>query len=201
MESSTSLKGEQSLASGRYIGGRHILFEQKEIIEGKVALYLPTDFHLMHVAAARLKYPSKYRPAILYADAENEISFAFSLGDDPLAPDQTETLAKAMANAIGRLHPTYTFGESGTRPFEKTTLSWFTFHSIALDMDLYNFTYLTTIDGKILHGVFNCPAAQQSDWEEAVFSVLNTLEDRAIPKVKYPEKPIIAVLQRSGRHR
>ena len=52
---------------------------------------------------------------------------------------------------------------------------------MAIDADMFNIMFITSLDGKMLYGSFNCILEMQKDWEEiamyCIRSIKQTEED------------------------
>lgn len=171
-----------TLETGMFVDEELIEFERGELPGGKIAVVLPKDFTLMEPEAAAIKYPSVHRPELIYTDPAGTVNFAFSHKDQAIAPEQLKTCAAQFKEAIKKTNPAIVFGESAEEPVGDTLLDWFEFQSFAFDCRIYNFMFLSIIDGNVLHGTFNCPSDVAEDWKRVVRQVVLTIEDLTIQK-------------------
>lgn len=175
-----------TLETGMYVDEEPIEFERKELPGGKIAVVLPKDFTLMTPEAAAIKYPSIHRPEIIYSNAMGTVNFAFSHKAEAIAIFQLKTCAAQFKEAIKRTNPAIIFYESGEMPVGKTELHYFDFQSFSFDMQTYNLMYISIIENKVLHGVFNCPAKFADEWKPIVRQILGTIDDLTIRKEIIP---------------
>lgn len=56
-------------------------------------------------------------------------------------------------------------------------LGWFDFKSYGLDEQIYNVMYLLPVEGKLMHGIFNCLYRDILEWKEAVHQIMMSVTD------------------------
>ena len=160
------------------INGELIVFEEIELFEGKISLWLPASFVDMPTKIARLKYPSEQRPQIIKTNLLGDINFAFNLFDKKISPKQIQSAADEMRAALKKLNPANVFYREKTEEFGDTNLSWFEFKGYGLDAQIYYIIFLTSIGSNLLHGVFNCSMENMEAWKDAAFQVIHSIEDK-----------------------
>lgn len=143
-----------------------------------MSILLPVSFVDMPQKIARLKYPSEQRPQIIKTDLLGSTNFAFNLFDKAIKPVQMQSAADGMKSILKKVNPANIFYESGTEPLGETMLSWFEFKGHGIDTQIYYIVFLTSIGGKLMHGIFNCAVADMEAWKEAAFQVIRSIQDR-----------------------
>lgn len=171
---------EQILEKGSSIDGQLHQFGRRELFDGKLSIMLPKNFQLMEASVAKIKYPMESRPQVIYTNAAANVNFAFSHQDTKIENDQVKDCCAQIKAGIARVNPAYVFGGSSNEAIGKVQLNWFEFVSFAIDMDIYNFMYIANLEGKILHGVFNCPAESSEEWKIVILEVVRTIKDLTI---------------------
>lgn len=179
---------EQLLAKGRSIDGELYEFERKELFDHKLSIVLPKNFTWMEEGMAKIKYPMESRPQVIYTNASGTVNFAFNHQDVQIAPTQVKDCSMQLKAVIAKVHPAYIFGESAAEAMDNIQLSWFEFVSFAVDMDIYNFTYVANVEDKILHGIFNCPAESAQEWKIVVKQVMRTMKDLTLKEQRVPKQ-------------
>lgn len=142
-----------------------------------MSILLPTTFVDMPQKIARIKYPSEQRPQIIKTDLLGSTNFAFNLFDKAIQPAQMKSAAEGMKLILKKVNPANIFYEDGTEPLGKTMLSWFEFKGHGIDTQIYYIVFLTSIGGKLMHGIFNCAVADMEIWREAAFQVIRSIQD------------------------
>ena len=163
---------------GLIINGEQIDFQETPLFHEKMTILLPATFVDMPQKIARIKYPSEQRPQIIKTDLLGSTNFAFNLFDKAIKPAQMKSAADGMKSILKKVNPANIFYESGTEPLCETMLSWFEFKGHGIDTQIYYIMFLTSIGGKLMHGIFNCAVADMEAWKEAAFQVIRSIQDR-----------------------
>ena len=163
---------------GLIVNGEQIDFQEMLLFHEKMTILLPTSFVDMPQKIARIKYPSEQRPQIIKTDLLGSTNFAFNLFDKTIKPVQMQSAADGMKSILKKVNPANIFYESGTEPLGETMLSWFEFKGHGIDTQIYYIVFLTSIGGKLMHGIFNCAVADMEAWKEAAFQVIRSIQDR-----------------------
>ncbi len=163
---------------GLIINGEQIDFQETLLFHEKMTILLPTSFVDMPQKIARIKYPSEQRPQIIKTNLLGSTNFAFNLFDKTIKPVQMQSAADGMKSILKKVNPANIFYESGTEPLGETMLSWFEFKGHGIDTQIYYIVFLTSIGGKLMHGIFNCAVADMEAWKEAAFQVIRSIQDR-----------------------
>ena len=163
---------------GLIVNGEQIDFQEVLLFHEKMTILLPTSFVDMPQKIARIKYPSEQRPQIIKTDLLGSTNFAFNLFDKTIKPVQMQSAADGMKSILKKVNPANIFYESGTEPLGETMLSWFEFKGHGIDTQIYYIVFLTSIGGKLMHGIFNCAVADMEAWKEAAFQVIRSIQDR-----------------------
>ena len=166
------------LEQGFYIKEEHYTFKRVSFFQDRMSVMLSEQFIDLPEAIVKLKYPSEQRPKIIKSSKDGSINFAFTLADEvPLAKENVTYITDTMRNGLKNINPSITMGEAGTMDVANTTLSWFEFQNNAFDGTIYNIMYCIPIDGKMMHGLFNCLVQDKEAWRKVVFEVMKSIED------------------------
>lgn len=170
--------GQQGdIYSGIFIREELFEFERQILFEGKMCLMLPKKFIDMPVEAAKVKYPMEQRPQIIKTNETGDVNFSFSLLDEKLQDNQVEKVKDSLIRLLKQAYPANTFYESNIEEQNHRVIGWFDFKSHGFDQKLYNFMYLLPIEGKFLHGTFNCALSEVDLWKPVVLQVIQSIED------------------------
>lgn len=164
-----------SLKTGMYVKDRLIHFKETQVLDDKVSVILPEGFTDMPYEIAKMKYPSEQRPQIIKTSDDGTVNFTFSLYDVDFNENQIEDALGQFKGVIRKVNPAFIFYDF-TVETEKA-LGWFDFKSYGLDEQIYNVVYLTPIEGKLMHGIFNCLYRDILEWKEAVRQIMMSVTD------------------------
>ena len=165
-----------TIESGVFIKEELIQFERVELFEGKIALMLPKNFKDMPLEMQEMKYPSVHRPQIIKSNERGDINFAFSLLDSPLEKTAVQETTKQMKKLVRKVQPSNVFHDEGMFEKENITIGWFDYKSPTMDEALFNIMYCGTVNGKMLHGVFNTLYSDWKLWKNVMIDIIGTIE-------------------------
>lgn len=168
-----------SLEEGFFIREELVLFEKTELFDHKMQIMLPKSFTDMSIELAKLKYPMEQRPQVIKTNEATDINFTFSLLDQPLTNSQVKTAKDSLKKIMKTVRPDMRFTEDGMENVEGRTIGWFELIYNGLDGKLYNIMYFTPVDGKMLHGIFNCPLKEAENWKPIVLKLMRTIQEGA----------------------
>lgn len=171
--SSEDIHGE-----GVTINGELVKFQETLLFKEKMSIWLPESFVNMPAKIARIKYPSEQRPQIIKTDLLGSTNFAFNLFDQPIKPAQMQSAADGMQSILKKVNPANIFYESATEQLGGSNLSWFEFKGHGIDTQIYYIVFLTSIGGKLMHGMFNCAIADMEAWKPPAFQVIRSIQDK-----------------------
>lgn len=164
-----------SLETGMYIKDELVHFKEVHVLDGKVSIMLPDTFVDMPHEIAKIKYPSEQRPQVIKMNNDTSVNFTFSLYDTPFNERQIESALSQFQRIILKVNPAFIFYDFII--IEEKNIGWFDFKSYGLDEQMYNVMYITPIEGKLMHGIFNCMYRDILEWKDAVRQVMLSVVD------------------------
>ena len=164
-----------SLETGMYIKDRLTCFEEVHVLQDKAAIMLPEGFVDMPPEMARIKYPSEQRPQEIRMNGDGTVNFTFSLFEAGLEEQQIEDALGQFNSVIRKVNPAFVFYDLAVE--KDKALGWFDFKSYGFDEQIYNVMYITPIEGKLMHGIFNCLYRDILEWKEPVHQIMMSVTD------------------------
>lgn len=164
-----------SIETGMYIKDRLVHFEKVHVLDGKVSILLPEGFVDMPSETARIKYPSEQRPQEIMTSDDGTVNFTFSLFEADFNEGQIEDALGQFKAVIRKVNPAFIFYDFVVETDK--ALGWFDFKSYGLDEQIYNVMYITPVNGKLMHGIFNCLYRDILEWKEPVHQVMMSVTD------------------------
>ena len=166
-----------NIEEGILIKEERYIFEEIGLFDSKMYIMLPKSFQDMPMEQAKLKYPMEQRPQVIKTNERTDINFTFSLLEQPIANRQVKIMRDSLKRVLRSARPDMKFLEDGLEEIENHTIGWFEFISNGIDGKLYNMMYFTPIDGKLMQGIFNCPAKGSQNWKGEAMQVMNTIKE------------------------
>jgi len=167
---------EKDIRKGKVLAGGQVLeFREREIIKNLLWMWLPDGFGPLSGELAKLKYPNENRPDVIYTNPATTINVTFSHKTDRLEEGQEEEIRDYMAEIVQRLHPSSSIIEKMTTEADGCRLAWFDFVTPAIDTDIYNIMFFTSLHGRLLMGGCNCLDEDKEDWKELFVQMIGTV--------------------------
>lgn len=168
-------KKYSTLETGFYLDGRIIKF-QRENIYNSFSICLPDNITKMPEEYARIKYPSEFRPGLIFTTMDLKVNMGFTVLPYLMTCEEMEPLAEHMRRAIHRANPDYLIYPSEV--LEKNAGVWFAFRSHAMDSDIYNMMLVIPVGKQTLQGSFNCPYQEYGKWKKMVKLMWESIEEK-----------------------
>ena len=167
-----------NIEDGFYVKEEKITFKRVSLFDGRMSVMMPETFIDLPQAIVKLKYPSEQRPKIIKSTKDGGTNLTFNLVDEvSLLEEDVTYLTDSMKNGLKAVNPALNIGEEGIMEVADTTLSWFEFQNNAFDGVIYNLMYCLPVDGKMMHGIFNCLIQDKEAWREVAFAIMQTIQD------------------------
>jgi hypothetical protein len=143
---------------------------------GAIEFSPPEGFVELSAEQIRMKYPNANRPEVVYATPDMGVSVAVTFSPAQVTPEQLPELKVAMEQTLPRLIPNLSWI---TREIVvNNQVSWVHFEltSSAIDTDIHNHMYMTSLDGRMLGFNFNSTVAAYGDHAEQLKSSFESIK-------------------------
>jgi hypothetical protein len=151
-----------------------ISFDEREIIDGKLYMTIPSDFELMPLELAKFKYPNENRPDIIFTNEEGSININFALTGDDLKNEEVEDAKNYLQEVMSKMNPSSKIISNSVIE-EETRIGYFDFISPAIDGEIYNLMFLFSLDGEFVLGTFNCMDFDMAGWLEIAGQMIRSI--------------------------
>ena len=167
-----------SLESGMYINNDFIEFEKRDFFDSQVSVVVPKSFEIMSSEIAKIKYPREQRPQVIICNEKTDVSFALSYFNTYITNDDIPETLNGFLSSICKVNPAVIVYEKCIESLKKAELGWFDIKSYALDGQVYNVTFVTSVAGKCLLGWFNCPFELSYEWKPVIRKIMLSITDQ-----------------------
>lgn len=162
-----------SLEEGYYIDGKIVHFNESKIMKN-FSMYLPDNMDVMSDELAKVKYPSEFRPKVIFTTLDLSVNMGFSIFYRTIKDNEMEKMCERIMTAIKREHMDYRF--YGQKKMEKVLGYRFSFRSHAMDNDLFNMMLIAQLAEHTVFSNFNCLYKDYDKWEKVVELMWNTIQ-------------------------
>ena len=169
-----------SLETGMYIKDELVQFERRKLFQDKMSIIMPISFVDLPSNLAKIKYISEQRPQIIKTSLDTTVNLGFTMPDLEIYPEQIEPLCKQTKSALKQVNPAIVFYEGQVE--SDLPLGWFEFKSYGIDSNVYNLMFISIVNKKLLHGIFNCNYNDALEWRDAARQMIYTIRDTSKEK-------------------
>lgn len=163
----------KSIEKGYYVRGKIVYFSDKQIMK-PFSMYLADNMGVMPEKFAKIKYPSEFRPKVIYTTLDLSVNMGFSLFHRKIKDEEIENICNRMMSALKREHSDYRF--YGLHKMKKITGYRISFRSHAMDSDLFNMILVAQLEKQTIMGNFNCLYKEYEQWEEMIILMWETIQ-------------------------
>ena len=162
-----------SIEDGFFIAGKIIHFNYQKIMNN-FSVYVPDNMGIMPSQLTKIKYPSEFRPQIIFTTLDLSTNLGFSLFYKKIPDDEIQKICERMMRAIKRENSDYRF--FGCKNMQKIPGYRFSFKSPARESELFNMMLISQLDKHTILGNFNCLYSDYEQWEKLVLMIWETIQ-------------------------
>ncbi len=162
-----------SLQDGYYIDGKIVHFNKEKVMKN-FSMYLPDNMGVMSNELAKIKYPSEFRPKVIFTTLDLSVNMGFSLFHRKIQDDEMEKMCGRIMSSLKREHMDYRF--YGCKKMDKVSGYRFSFRSHVMDSDLYNMMLIVQLKEHSVLGNFNCLYKDRDKWEKVIVLMWETIQ-------------------------
>lgn len=167
-------KKYSTIESGIFLDGKILNFEKKELLD-EITVYVPESMILMPKEYARVKYPSEFRPQVIFTTMDLSVNLGFTVFPEEIFSNDVKKIAEQTQGAIHRAYPDYLIYPC--KDINNTGGCYFSFRSHAMDSDLYNMSLVMALGKKLIQGSFNCYYKDFKKWEKMVVMIWESVQE------------------------
>lgn len=171
-----SKQDQQSSASGKQHQYNKIDILESSVLNNRIRLSIPVDFKPMEQDEILVKYQrSNSVPQEAYSNDTGTISLAFNHTSNALSladlPDFRQSFARQFKGTLG-----IEFKGSSIKNINGRDFAILEFISPAMDTNIYNLMFLTSLDNRLLICTFNCVQGEMEKWKPTSQQILNSVQ-------------------------
>ena len=158
-----------------FCGLAQIQLEKKSLLDNKIELLVPTNFTVMTPEMLAFKYHSANKPQIVFTNEDADVNLVVSLMPQPMQESQVGLFKDFQLATLKKSRPDAKFLSDGVKKINNKNVGYFKFISAAVDQNVFNYYFFTSLDGKVLLLSFNCTEKLLPKWEDAAESIVSSL--------------------------
>lgn len=148
----------------------------KQVVNKRVSVLIPKDFTLMSREMIKVKYPQKAnRPLEVFTNADASINIVFDHTQDKATQEQLPEFKKVFQQQ---------FASNASIDYRKGEIRKINGRDfIIIEMvtpipgdKIYNLMFITSLDGRLLLGTFNCTGPYIKEWQPIAEKIANSIK-------------------------
>jgi hypothetical protein len=145
-------------------------------LQNRIRVLMPKSFKQMSDQELEIKYPrSGSLPQEAYSNESGTVSLAFNHTSNKLSPadlpDFRQSFARQFKGTLG-----IEFKGSSIKNINGRDFAILEFISPAMDTNIYNLMFLTSLDNRLLICTFNCVQSEMEKWKPTSQQILNSVQ-------------------------
>jgi hypothetical protein len=147
-----------------------------KLLNGKVQLDVPEQLQPMDKNIFLLKYPNENQNStIAYSDEEATVSLLVNLRHDKATQADLPKYQQILNENFGNNH-SIDFRKSELKHINGKDFIVIEMITPAVDTRVYNLMFVTSLEGKLLMGTFNCTIEKAKEWQPIAEQILNSIK-------------------------
>lgn len=145
-------------------------------LKGKLTLSIPSDFNIMSNEMLLQKYPSGNRPTEVYTNKSGSVNIAVNHTANMIKIEQLPELLPVFEQQFTALYPNIKWLKKELVKINNRDFILLEFETPAIDTPIYNLMAVSSLDGRMLMGSFNCPIGMKGEWKEKANQIINSIK-------------------------
>ena len=147
------------------------------LLNDKIELLVPKEFRQMTQQMLDIKYPhTQNRPTFVLTNGDATINIAFNHLPNPADESVIESYKDNIKSSYQKSFPSAGWKGDGVMTVNGKKAGYLKLITDAKDQKVYNYIFLTDIDGKLLIGTFNCIEKLLPEWEAVSEQIVKSLK-------------------------
>ncbi|GIO29005.1 MULTISPECIES: hypothetical protein [Paenibacillus] len=159
------------------VNGQMIPLTDRTLLDDKIHVRMPKIWRLMTQQEAEIKYPSVYRPSIIYTNHEGTVNFAFNHTGEPIEEEGLAVYTETMARMLRSVQPIRSWIDEGMMDTEGDGRAGYCeFITSALEGALYYYMMFKELEGSVLLVSFSCSSMDMRNWKPVIHAMMRTIQ-------------------------
>jgi len=146
------------------VGSASPRLNEATALGGKVLYSKPVNFAPMSKEMVDLKYPSLNQPDEVLSESTGAVSLAFSYTDNKVEVTDFEVFKTILKKSFSNLYPTAQWKRNEIINQNGSTFIVLEFTSTAIDTQIHNIMYGTSVNGRLMLISFNTTIEKVNKW-------------------------------------
>jgi len=157
-------------------------FELKELLlfDDRFSIYVPKKFTEMPLEHIKQKYIHELKPQLVYENEKRTINIGFFVIEEKIEQSQIIEIRNIMKNSFIKLNPSSKIFDDGEFTICENKIAYYSFDSAALDGQIFNLVFITSLDEKMLVCNLNCLKKDMEKMKPLFYGIMKTTKIKNI---------------------
>ncbi len=146
-----------------------------EALNGKVSILAPRDFGPMPEDVIEMKSPSSRRPTDVLSNKTGSVTLVFNHANTPMLPSQVREAQTSISRQFHNMYPSAQWIRDEVIEQNGDVFIVMELITPALDTQIHNIMYGTSVDGRFLLAAFNTTVEQANKWLPVGRQIMDSL--------------------------
>lgn len=168
---------EQSIYDGNIeINGIPVQFSEREILDGKAVIWMPTDFALMTKEEIERQYPLGNRPQVVYYNSYLPLTVVLNHTVNEIPDQHIQEMAAFAKRMLDRCGPKTKFFLDENFMSGSHHISVLNFTSATLTSIIFNKMFVISLEGRVLIGNINFDNKFSKRYEKLATEIVHSVK-------------------------
>lgn len=150
--------------------------KERKVLNGKITLLLPLGFTQMDKSVLLMKYPNTAnRPTEVYTNDKGSINIAFNHTENTISEQKLSQVQAVIQQQLSSTNGVEIL-KTDKLKINGSEFVTIEFISNAIDTKIYNAMFITTLNGKLLLGTFNCTVNDLNKWKPISKKIISSIK-------------------------
>lgn len=145
-------------------------------LEGRVTLQVPADLKPMNDEMWEAKYNKRARPNLVLSDTNGTVNLIVELTKQSVTPAQLVQMKDFQVKFMKQQRPDMVLLSDGEKTINGRKVVYFKMMTQAVDQKVFNYFFITSLDGKVLMSTFNCIERLKEKWEAPAEAIVASMK-------------------------
>jgi len=150
--------------------------EPRVILDDKVEVLLPSEFEIMSEDMLTVKYPSGNRPTLVYTNESGTVNLAANHTVNQMTLAQLPGALGAFTQQFEQIYPTAQWYRKEMTKINERDFVVLELITPAVDTEIYNLMFVTSLDGRMLMFSFNCTTDLLGEWKSQGQQIMESVK-------------------------
>lgn len=140
------------------------------------SIMIPEHFDLMRTEFIKRKYPSEYRPDIVYTNESSTVNITFCKTDEEVGRGELERYISNVFHSMRKLYGSESVLAYEMMMTDGLNVGYFDVVTKGFDTEIYNLIFHFAGQGRIVRGALNCPKDEADLWKKLMIGMISSLQ-------------------------